>query len=102
MVREQRSSFRNAYHYWQAIGPIYDGLLPSRHELFDVICEDLSAGGIAFHLDWAPDFQDLVVALGRPPALSHFTARVVRIMPKAHDGKQVYLVGCCFTGRIHL
>lgn len=100
--QEQRSSPRKAFHYLQPIAPIYHGRLPSHEDFFDAVCENISGGGIAFYLNRAPDFQDLVVALGQPPNLTHFSARVVRVAETLYDGKQAYLVGCRFTGRVQL
>jgi hypothetical protein len=84
------------------IAPIIAGVIPSHKNFFEVACRDISAGGIAFVLDNPPDFQSLVVALGNPPSVSYFSARVVRVADTVHEGKPAYLVGCQFTGRIHL
>lgn len=101
--RELRASPRLAYHYYQFIAPLYTGnRMPPRKEFFPVECHDLSAGGISFLLDRCPDFEYLVVALGRQPAETFFTAHVVRVAKEEKDGKTRYLVGCCFTGRVSL
>ncbi len=99
---EQRSSPRRAYRYQQAIAPIYNGQIPTRRHFATVECRDISAGGIAFVLDTVPDFTDLVVALGRSPQLTHFTATVARTCEIDDEGRKRYLVGCRFTGRINL
>lgn len=101
--RELRASPRLAYHYYQLIAPLYTGnRMPPRKEFFPVECNDISAGGISFLYDRRPDFDYLVVALGRPPEETFFTAHVVRIARQEKEGQTRYLVGCRFTGRISL
>ncbi len=97
---EKRSSPRRKYNYHQLIGPVYGDVLPSRQMFFSVACEDISAGGIAFYLDQAPDFHKVVIALGKPPTLAYFAADVVRYTKKQFGEKTMYLVGCRFTKRI--
>lgn len=101
--RELRASPRMAYHYYQLIAPLYTGnRMPPRKEFFPVQCNDISAGGISFFFDRRPDFEYLVVALGRPPEETFFTAHVVRVARKDTEGQTRYLVGCRFTGRVSL
>jgi len=100
--REQRSSPRRTFQYRQAIAPMYGDALPSRKKFFTVVCDDISAGGLSFYLENPPEFEKLVVALGQPPAVSFFTAEVVRVMDRQLNGQPVHLVGCRFTGRVHL
>jgi len=99
---EQRTSPRRSYHYRQLIAPIRDGKLPSPEDFFHATCEDISAGGISFYQDQTPDFEDLVVALGAPPEVTYFSARISRVTQKEHDGRDMNFVGCRFTGRVHL
>ena len=99
---ELRSSPRRRYQYRQAIAPVYGGRLPSERDFFEVECEDISAGGIAFLLDTEPDFENVVVALGKAPALTCFAGRVVRVADRSTPEKRRFLVGCQFTGRVHL
>jgi len=100
--REKRSSPRRNFQYRQAIAPMYGDAMPSRKKFFTVVCEDISAGGLSFYLENPPEFEDLVVALGQPPAISFFRAKVVRVMDRELNGQPVHLVGCRFTGRVHL
>jgi len=99
---ETRNSPRRAFNYRQLIAPVHDKAMPSRNKFFQVACEDISAGGISFLMDGKPEFKDVVVALGRPPMLTFFTAEIVRISEKEIDGERAYLVGCRFTGRVSL
>ncbi len=99
---EHRSSPRRAYRYRQRIAPMYDGLKPPKRTFFEVECRDISAGGISFLLSRLPDFDTLVVALGAPPAVSHFTARVMRVARIEQEGRICYLIGCRFLGRMNL
>ena len=101
-AKELRTSPRRTYRCRQLIAPMCDGVIPLRSKFFEVECGDISAGGISFYLENAPKFRDLVVGLGQPPSLTYFSAYVVRVMEKVVDGRQVHLVGCRFTGRLHL
>lgn len=97
---EMRSSPRRTYQYRQLIAPLIGDRLPARNRFFEVVCEDISAGGVAFYLDARPDFKRVVVGLGQPPQLTFFTADIVRIAETEADGRRQFLVGCRFTGRI--
>ncbi|HYW80918.1 MAG TPA: GAF domain-containing protein [Thermoguttaceae bacterium] len=98
---EARTSVRRSFNYKQLIAPMYGGVMPSRKTFFQVTCENISAGGFAFYIEEEPDFDYLVIALGQEPMLTYFSARVVRVMRKDHDGKAKYLVGCRFSGRVY-
>jgi PAS domain S-box-containing protein len=96
---EKRGSVRRQYPYRQWIAPVVDGRIPSRREFFEVRCKDISGSGIAFFLNFLPEFEDLVVGLGRLPALNYFTARVMRVARVEQEGRTSYLVGCRFVAR---
>ena len=100
--KDLRSSPRRAFKYYQMIAPMFGGQLPARRKFYEVECEDISAGGMGFYMNRPPDFDALVVALGRPPDESFLTARVIRVMKVERDGQRRYLVGCRFTGRAAL
>lgn len=101
-AEEKRTSPRRRYQYRQMIAPMIGATIPRRRDFYEVDCEDISAGGISFYLERPPDFESLVVALGRPPTVSYFTARVVRIVAPSPPERPRYLIGCRFTGRVHL
>jgi PAS domain S-box-containing protein len=98
----QRRHARRSYRCPQKIAPLRGAAPPSPEEFFDVLCEDLSAGGFSFYLECEPDFSQVVVALGQSPEITYFTAQVVRHMPKKLQGRPMILVGCRFSGRIQL
>ena len=99
---QQRSSPRRNYRYRQLIAPRYDSLMPAKQDFFEVMCEDISAGGVSFYMDKLPDFESIIVALGTPPEVTYFSARTVRIVGKTYEGREAWLVGCRFSGRVHL
>ncbi len=99
---EARSSERHQYAHGQLIARMINGKLPAPADFFEVDCRDLSAGGFSFYLDNPPDFDALVVALGRRSALSHFAARVAHVAKVQHDNRQQYLIGCQFTERVYI
>jgi hypothetical protein len=100
--RDLRTSPRRSYQYRQRIAPMYTAAIPTKRDFFEVECKDISAGGVSFLLECEPDFNALVVGLGRAPDLAYFSARVARISQETTNGKTYHLVGCRFTGRIHL
>ena len=67
------------YPYRQWVAPIVDGRIPSRRDFFEVQCKDISGGGIAFLVSFPPELENVVVGLGRSPALTYFVARVMRV-----------------------
>jgi PAS domain S-box-containing protein len=99
---DSRSSSRRAFPCRQRIAPILGDELPGPDDFFNVECENISASGIAFHLKRPPDFETLVVALGKGPRQSYVSARVVRCTFAERDGERGCLVGCCFTGKVVL
>ena len=98
--REMRRSPRRTYQYRQLVAPMLGDKLPDRRKFFEVVCQDISAGGISFLLDSEPPFKRVVVALGKPPRLSFFVAEIVRIQPQEVDGRRKYLIGCRFCNRV--
>ncbi|HIQ22334.1 MAG TPA: GAF domain-containing protein [Planctomycetes bacterium] len=100
-MEEQRSSPRLNYPYVQRIAPMHGSLIPSRDKFFKVQFRDLSAGGFSFYLPRPPDFESLVVSLGAPPTVNHYSARVVRVELIEEKDQNLYLVGCRFTGRVY-
>jgi PAS domain S-box-containing protein len=99
---DQRRSPRRAYRYRQDIAPMNDRQLPGRDGFFEVEFWDISACGFSFFMDQLPKFETLVAALGRPPAINHFSARVMRVARMKQDNATRYLVGCDFINRVHL
>jgi hypothetical protein len=99
---DQRRCPRWAYRYRQSIAAMTDDGLPAQGGFFEVECWDISACGFSFFMDQLPKFETFVAALGRPPLLTHFAARVVRVARMACDGVSRYLVGCDFINRVNL
>ncbi len=97
---DQRRSPRRAYRYRQSIAATMGDRFPPSNAFFEVECWDISACGFSFFMDQLPKFETLLAALGRPPALCHFSARVMRVARMVQDGKTRYLVGCDFTERV--
>ena len=100
--KEKRSSVRWEYPYRQWVAPIVDGRIPSRRDFFEVQCKDISGGGIAFLVNFPPEFENVVVGLGRSPTLTYFIARVMRVARVEHGDGIGYLVGCRFLARASL
>ena len=99
---ERRSEARSDFPSIERIAALRGPDVPDESEFFEVKCRDLTKNGFSFFLPDRPDFDLLVVALGKPPALTYFAARVVRVAETEQDGKPSYLVGCRFSGRVHL
>lgn len=99
---DQRRSPRRAYRYRQGIAPMNGQQLPGPSGFFDVEFWDISSCGFSFFVDQLPKFDTLVAALGRPPALTHFSARVMRVARMTQNNATRYLVGCDFINRVYL
>ncbi len=98
-LRERRRRQRRDFPYSQSIAPVLDGKLPSSNQFRDVQCHDITAGGFAYLAEKPPESDLLVVTLGTAPKLTHLIAQVVHATPTTQDGKQLYLIGCTYTGR---
>jgi PAS domain S-box-containing protein len=101
-LKEQRRSPRRSFRFPQKIAPLRGATSPSPEQFFEVLCEDLSAGGFSFYLDRRPDFNQLVVMLGQEPEISYLTAQVVRNTPKKIQGREMFLIGCRFNDRFQI
>jgi PAS domain S-box-containing protein len=97
---EHRSSPRRAYPYFQKIAPAPDARLPAREQFREVPCRDISSGGLSFLLWYEPDFQHLVVELGRGRRVARLSAEVVWFRRVRDGDSYSFLVGCKFTGRV--
>jgi hypothetical protein len=96
---ERRSSPRRDYPVAQKIAFCTAGSAPAPGSFFPVLCKDISATGIAFLLDRAPESETVVVDLGREPRITKVVCRIVRVLPTDVGGRRKYLVGCRFIGR---
>jgi PAS domain S-box-containing protein len=99
---DQRRSPRRAYRYRQRIAPLTDDRYPAPGGFFEVEFWDISACGFSFFMEQLPKFDMLMASLGRPPALTHFTARVMRVARMTQGDTTRYLVGCDFIDRVNL
>ena len=102
LPHEGRTSPRRDFPYRQKIAPLNGGQRPTWDDFFEVRCSDLSAGGISILCEEPPRFNELVVALGRPPSLMHLAAKVVYVREAVRDAQVMYQVGCRFIGRYYL
>lgn len=96
---ERRGAPRRSYQYRQLIAPVVGDTLPDGHEFIEVECNDIAVGGFSYLCSNPPQSDTLVVALGAPPRLIYLTAQIVHVNRVRRQGRRVYLVGCCYTGR---
>jgi PAS domain S-box-containing protein len=99
---DQRRSPRRAYRYRQRIAPLTEERFPAPGGFFEVEFWDISACGFSFFMEQLPKFEMLIAALGCPPAVTHFTARVMRVSRMTQGDTTRYLVGCDFLDRVNL
>jgi hypothetical protein len=99
---ELRASTRRPYACKQKIYPIVANQLPTPDCLYEVRCNDISCGGISFLLEEKPTFTDWVVALGRPPAVTYFLAKLAHVQQITWEGRAQYKVGCRLIDRVNL
>jgi hypothetical protein len=91
---------RFRYEVWQHVAPITDGQLPAPSEFESVECRDLSREGFSFFAEELPVAELLVVAMGSPPNLRFFTARVIGSPPASRHGKVGYQIECGFVSKL--
>jgi hypothetical protein len=95
---ERRGTVRFPFSVVQAIAPYNGSQLPSKTAFRKVRCCDLSTAGVSFLLPQSPDFENVVVALGKPPQLIYVTARLANCRPAAGG----FLVGCSLVAKVEL
>lgn len=92
---------RLPFNEMQSIAPYEGGgKLPDDGAYRQVLCHDLSARGISFLFDEPPDFQLMVVRLGKPADIRYMVARVVNILTVGDKQRPQYRVGCSFVERL--
>ena len=99
---DDRTAPRKDYRYVQKVAPVRGAVMPNADDFFDVVCCDLSQGGVAFYLNTAPDFDEVIVALGRCPVIARFRAEVVHVEQVSVDHGARYRVGCRLVERLGL
>ncbi|RMG02538.1 MAG: PilZ domain-containing protein [Planctomycetota bacterium] len=97
-AQERRRRPRSNFPYRQRIAPVVSGRLPSPSQFFEVNCKDVSTGGFAFVLEYRPEFEELVVALGLPGEETYISAQVAYVRPLEEDSEK-FLIGCRFVQR---
>ncbi len=95
----RRGTERRDYNAVQLVALCQDGELPAQADFFHVECHDLAPQGFSFFMNDAPDYSEIVVALGRIP-FSFFKAQIVHREEVLVDDKPAFLIGCRFTERI--
>lgn len=92
---------RLPFNEMQSIAPYEGGgKLPDEGAYRQVLCHDLSARGISFLFDEPPDFQLMVVRLGKHADVRYMVARVVNILTVGDKNRPQYRVGCSFVERL--
>lgn len=96
---DRRGWSRKDFEATQWLAPFEPGR-PIRREAFrEVQCRDISAGGFSFILDEAPNFSEVIVALGTPPNVTYVRAAIMHV-GKGSPTPSSYLVGCRFAERL--
>jgi hypothetical protein len=95
----RRDNERQDYKAVQLVALCRDGQLPAQADFFHVECHDIAPQGFSFFMNDAPDYPELVVALGRVP-FSFFKAQIMHREEVLVDDRSAFLIGCRFTSRI--
>jgi len=96
---ERRRAPRRTYAVNQLVAPYIGWKVPPEPAFCEVPCIDISTGGISFIWPTEPDFEHVVVALGKPPKQVCLSARVVSSRPYDGESEGVRL-GCQVLGRL--
>lgn len=91
---ERRASPRFPYRVTQRFAPVRRGIQGRFREM---VCSDISRGGISFFLDTSPDFDELAIELKTGSNRMIVLARIVGHEPV--KGLPAVLVRCQFTGK---
>jgi diguanylate cyclase (GGDEF)-like protein len=95
------SVVRQPFDEKQYIAPYRgEGPTPPAEQFRAVQCYDLSARGLSFLCDDAPDFEKFVVRLGTGSEECFVVARVVNIADVGSKDRPKYRVGCSFLCRV--
>jgi hypothetical protein len=89
---------RRPYHVIQYMAP-WDGELPQPAAYQEVVCNDLSTGGISFFTKDLPASKGIAITLGHEHDLL-MQAEIVHYQRRQQANSFVYYVGCRFTKRI--
>lgn len=96
---ERRHQTRRPFRCVQLLAP-YDGeQMPAAEDFSHVQCYDISAGGFSYYLPEAPNYDYLILALGRAP-FTFVIARAVHFETVETERGKQYLVGCRFLRKI--
>jgi hypothetical protein len=96
---ERRSSPRFAYQVSQRIAPLDSDNPRAPLSFQDVLCKDLSMGGLSFYLAEQPTFEYVIIQLGRASQHINARAEVCGCMP-IPELRPYWLVRCRFVDRI--
>ena len=99
---DRRARARREYPYMQRVAPLVGNRMPRPDAFTERKCHDISSRGFAFLAHEKPDFDRVVVSFGTAPHEVHLTAEIRHATPKAGSNPPVYIVGCCYTGRVPL
>lgn len=91
---ERRTSQRFPYRVTQRFAPVRRGIQGRFREM---VCSDISRGGISFFLDSAPDFDDVAIELKSGSQKIVVLGRIVGHAPI--QGLPAVLVRCQFTSK---
>jgi hypothetical protein len=94
----RRRNQRHPFPVTQAVAPVTPGLRTTEKSFREVLCNDISVGGISFFWPTRPHFARVYIALGGKPNLTWIKARVCHYR-KTDRKEGAYLVGCEFLVR---
>lgn len=89
---------RRPYHVIQRMAP-WNGFLPEPSDYQEIVCNDLSTGGLSFFTKEMPATKDVVVTLGQDHGLL-MQAEIVHYQRRQHADSFSYYVGCRFIKRL--
>lgn len=97
---ERRAVERRPYPKTELLAPCGPGGLPHPSMFHEVLCHEISTAGISFFLPRPPAFQSAVITLGKSTDKVSMLIRVVHCTEYDETGRQRYLVGGHFEGRV--
>jgi hypothetical protein len=91
---------RYGFHFPQLVAPCTEQGVVAAEGFREVMFYDISTRGFSFVARQPPDYEHLLVGLGRPPRIKYYRGQVVHVEPLADTQDDAFLVSCRFIGRV--
>ncbi len=99
-VEKQPSLSRRRTDRTQRVAPFINGHFPEPDMFREIDCEDISPAGFTYLLPERPEYDKVLLALGRDRDRAYTTASVQQCRNIGSDAAPLYRVSCRFTSPV--